>query len=348
MNKINSRIIIVISVIAVTAIGFLLYIIYDVVDNNENKKIISTKDIPKEDTIKKELSVIGFISPHHLVADDMIDEIFSSTAQANQASEIDRIVLVSPNHFHAPGGLVMISDKNWPTEHGEIVVDKKLAKTLQNIDEVYINNKSFVREHGIQGLLPFVQQYFEGVPVLPMMIELNTSKDIVENIAEVLVSEKNVGNTLIILSSDFSHELTPHISELHDKAAISAIEHFDFEKVYDLETDCVEGLYMLMKFAQLKGYDDFQSKDNSNSSEKYNNFFIGENTSYVTGQFTSRRAQGSKDRTVSLLFGGDVMLDRVVRQKVGELGVPYFTQKINKTDASVKSLSAINTNNTSY
>jgi len=179
-------------------------------------------------------------------------------------------------------------------------------------------------------LLPFVQKHFDGVPVLPMMIELNTPKSILEEIARLLASEQITGNTLMILSSDFSHELTPQISELHDKTAISVIEHFDFENIYNLETDCVEGLYLLMKFAQLENHDNFELKDNSNSSEKYNHFFIGENTSYVTGQFVAHEVYKNENKTVSLLFGGDVMLDRIIRKKSDEAKVFQFTKKINR------------------
>ncbi len=66
-------------------------------------------------------------------------------------------------------------------------------------------------------------------------------------------------------------------------------------------------------------------------SEIYHNFFIGENTSYVTGTFTKdTQTMPKKDRVITLLFGGDVMLDRTTRTTIERSGAPYLTEKIKR------------------
>jgi len=62
------------------------------------------------------LKTASFISPHHLVAEKMIDEIFIKIAQENNNAEIERIILISPNHFNLGNGWIIASDKNWETK----------------------------------------------------------------------------------------------------------------------------------------------------------------------------------------------------------------------------------------
>ena len=291
---------------------------------------------------KKEmpLKVISFITPHHLIADEMMDEIFGKVAKQNLEQKINRIVLVSPNHFNMGDGLVILSDKNWEIEKQGFSKEdfSKVNSDNESIEKLLIDNKSttnfiykdndaFYKEHGISGLIPFVGKYFPGVPIVPMMIKDESPKEYMFDLANRLAELD--GNTLLILSSDFSHYLDKNISDFHDREAISVIDNMNYEKVYDLETDCVTGLSLLLKFSELQGYQNFNFINNSNSSEVYNNYFVGDNTSYVTGYFTEGRKQ-EKNTNINLLFFGDVMLDRHVRFLAGQKGVEHLTGKIER------------------
>ena len=140
------------------------------------------------------------------------------------------------------------------------------------------------------------------------------------------------GNTLLILSSDFSHYLGENISKQHDRKAVGVISHFDYPAVYNLDTDCVTGLYLLMKFSELKKHSNFVWVNNSSSSEVYGKNFIGKNTSYVTGYFIDKKIVKDKQvgRVASLLFFGDVMLDRQNRVLMDRKGVGFFTAKLER------------------
>ena len=289
----------------------------------KSKQYITQKEANVMDV---SMSVIGIISPHHLVAEKLIDEVFAQTAKDNKNIQIDRVVLISPNHFHVRGGDLIVANEN--IAQG-MVVDAQLADELKNKKYAYINNKGFKEEHGILGLVPFVRKYFPDAKIVPLMIEDDTSDKRIDALAHYLSSDEVYGNTLLVLSSDFSHELTPDISDIHDAVAIDTMKSFDFSGVHHLDTDCLGGLRLIMRFAQNKGYKKFTLLANSNSSEIYDHFFIGENTSYVTGQFVLGQEE-SQRQVVSMLFGGDVMLDRTVRTTAQRLGVPYFTDNIHR------------------
>ncbi len=281
----------------------------------------------------QKLKVGAFITPHHLVAEDLIEEAFKKTAGENEKSKIDRIVLISPNHFNSGGGNFITSDQDWDLENGKILADKKVINLLHENNLAYLQNDVFYQEHGITALLPFVKKYYDEIPIVVLMIRDGTSEDEIDKLADFFNSEKVEGNTLMILSSDFSHELDKNISFVHDQVAIDAIQNFDFDSISALETDCLGGLRLVLKFAQDNNLNNFNLLNNSNSSEIYNKFFIGENTSYVTGYFSNKKDNNfneNKSRPISFLFGGDVMLDRSIRLGINKKGIKFLTEKIDR------------------
>jgi poly-gamma-glutamate synthesis protein (capsule biosynthesis protein) len=335
---------IVLIIVGICLIGISVAMVFVLANKKEDVVIVAKKQIAQ---VKKQtqMPVIAFITPHHLVADDLIEDIFNKTFQQNKNSDIDKIILISPNHFNVKGGNIIVDNELLLNDLGvNSLLDKKL---------IYADSSVFAKEHGIQNILPFINKYFPDMPVLSMMIRAGTNKNEIEKLAYELSKDEGFANTLFILSSDFSHELTPQLSDMHDKVTIDTVEHFDFDNVYNLDTDCVEGLYLLMKVSQFKDYNKFNFVDGSNSSKEYNNFFIGDNTSYVTGQFVAESDDEIVDlgRVVSLSFGGDVMLDRTVRQNIDRLGAEYFTKDIKRIfwaqDVNMANLEGPVTNNPS-
>ncbi len=310
---------------------FCYFNFYLVEQENNQKSLL--EDLGYVDKNDQKLKTVAFITPHHLVAKELIEEVFKKTAEENKNSKIDRIVLVSPNHFNSGGGNFIVSDQDWNVEGGSILSDKSVINILQKDKLAYLQNDIFQQEHGITALLPFVKKYYNEIPVISLIIRDGTNESEIDKLADFFNSEKVEGNTLMILSSDFSHELDKNISFIHDQIAIDAIQNFDFDSMSGLETDCLGGLRLVLKFAQANNYNNFNLLGNSNSSEIYNKFFIGENTSYVTGYFSKnsdKNFKESKSRPISLLFGGDVMLDRSVRLSISQKGVKFLTEKIER------------------
>ena len=256
-----------------------------------SRKYISVKNLPVEKienkTLDKEavsFEVASLIVPHHLVARKLIESAFQKVAERNK-NKPARIVLISPNHFNLGRGWIIGSDENWKTENGEVTVDEQSLKLLQADKVINLEQEAFAREHGIYDIVPFIAQYFPGTPVVPLIVKDGMPEDLISRTAEIL-NTKIYGNTLIILSSDFSHELDENVSEFHDRKAIEALTSLNFEMMKNLETDCLPGMEIISRYSRLRGYEKFNLIANSNSSKIYSQHFIGDNTSYVTGYYS--------------------------------------------------------------
>lgn len=295
--------------------------------NSTAKNLANLKKMVTQE--KNDFFVSSFIVPHHLVAEDLIEEIFAKVAQENRDKKIKRIILISPNHFNAGDGWINVADKKWSIDNDSVVADGVFIKKLKESKLARVDNNAFEREHGVEAQIPFIKKYFPNVPIVPISIKDGFPLKKVEELADFL-SKNSSDNSLMILSADFSHYLDKNISDLHDKKAISEIQSFNYENIYNLDMDCVAGLYLLMKFAQAKNCDNFHLVNNSNSSETYKNDFIGENTSYVTGYFSQQKIVAQYELRANVLFVGDLMLDRYNRKIIENYGVGYFTKDFNR------------------
>lgn len=293
----------------------------------DSQKIIQAKitEIKKEETAP--LKAVSFVSPHHLVAEKLIDKIFFRVAEENKNSEIGRIILVSPNHFNLGTGWVIASEADWKVGSGTISADKEFIGNLEKKGLAHVENGAFQKEHGIENLLPYAAKYFPAAKIVPLMARDGFPSEKVDALAEE-ISRNSQGKTILILSADFSHYLEKNISRLHDERAISALKSLDSEKASQLDVDCVPGLQLLMKFSGLQGFENFNPVENSNSSEVLGKNFIGENTSYVTGYYSQGKKQ--EKTAASLLFFGDLMLDRDVRTLIQRKNSAFITEKIQR------------------
>jgi gamma-polyglutamate biosynthesis protein CapA len=294
-------------------------------------KISDLVDIDFKNTNPKttfSLEVVSFVVPHHLVAEGLIEEAFAKVAEENGSSKIERVILISPNHFNLGRNWVSVSEKKWKTKNGEVLPDISGIGKMKKLEEISLEEEAFRKEHGIENIVPFIAKYFPEAKVLPLMVKdgfpLEKARNLAENLAENF-SQK----TILILSSDFSHELEKNVSQFHDIKTLESIKTRNYSKFYDMDTDCAPGLAIMTRYSEVLGYGKFKVLANSNSSEIYQKNFIGENTSYITG-FFSKGENENVEKTVGLMFFGDVMLDRHNRNLADKNGALWFTQKIRR------------------
>lgn len=242
---------------------------------------IRSTEIPSNQSVSP---IRVFLVPHHLVAEDMIHDMFSQAAHSTASSLPARIILVSPNHFSNGVGRAITADRIQGLGQSEILVDTRSIEVLEREGQLS-NEPSVLRpEHGIKNLLPFVKEYFPGIPLLPIVVRDEMS--LRESLSLARALHALPGESLLILSSDFSHTLDPILASFHDEATIAALRTFSVEKFSALDTDCVPGLALLSSYAQLSGASSFTLRKNSNSGYILRNDVAGETTSYITGFFS--------------------------------------------------------------
>lgn len=316
-------------ILIIIAVSLAAFLSGDFWRENHVRKIVAESVFSPRNKETAPLGAVSFISPHHLAAEKMIENIFRKVSEVDKGVKIKRVILLSPNHENIGHGWGIVADKDWDTKNGMIKADQEAADIILRKKTLFVpDNDAFALEHGILNLLPFVKKYFPEAQIVPIMLRDGLSAEKADEIAKLLAD--NFGSeTIMVLSADFSHYIGKTASIMHDREAIEAIETLDYGKNKKLDVDCRGGLEILEKFSEKLGFGKFNLLDNSNSAEIYGQDFGAENTSYVTGYF-SRGEKAKGAGSVNMLFLGDLMLDRDMRALIARKNVDWPTEKIQR------------------
>lgn len=305
------------------------------------------------DKSSKNQNIRGIIVPHHLLASNLIANVFYSISSEKPIT----VVVISPNHFFAGQGQIISSLHDWQTPYGILESDKNLIKQLQANQLLNIDEPPFEKEHGISNLVAFIKKVLPNARIVPLIVKdtlsLKESEIFADNISKILPE-----GTLLIASLDFSHYLPSQIADFHDAKSLAVLTNFDYEGINFLDVDSRPSLRIFLKYLDSKGAITFNLLDHSNSAYILKDENISETTSYITGFFSL--GDQNKNEQVTLLAFGDLMLDRYVKKIIDKNGKDYPFQNIKRvligndlvlanlegsfTDFQPKSLNPNNTN----
>ena len=280
----------------------------------------------------------AIIIPHHLLAEALIQETLQGLSRSPSL-----IVLVSPDHFSqtSTNYLGFATDADWQTPFGQ-----QKGFSLRSSDQEQLSSLDFTKqnyfqiEHGLYGVVPFLQAYFPESSLLAIALQSNANADSIYQLGQQLkqlLRDKNLDNqnTLLVLSSDFAHHATTDDADLRDAASIATLQELSPDTVNQVDNDCHSCLSFALGFLNEPGEDQpkisFTPLNNKNSHD-----FGGtatDITSYVTAYAgrvgattTSRRPTNPITPTSwvntpdyalpiitgTLIAGGDVMLARSI------------------------------------
>ncbi len=205
------------------------------------KGLEKTRDMSDKDSYE---NVKGMISTHHLLASDLIHNLFKSVSK----NKYENVVIIGPDHSSRRGNSIMISDKDWSTPFGALEIAENYNEQLSTHPLVEIDNGFMELEHSNSVLIPFIKYYLPDARIntiaLPTTLTIKESTDFGNFLAETLDSE----NTLLIASIDFSHYLSYKEASLHDVETFSSICDMDFEKISRYTNDNLDSPETLMVF----------------------------------------------------------------------------------------------------
>ncbi|PID52147.1 MAG: AmmeMemoRadiSam system protein B [Candidatus Moraniibacteriota bacterium] len=237
--------------------------------------------------VSKEITAI--IVPHHLLAKEMIEEVFSATV--NQ--KYDRIFLVGPDHFNRliqEKFTVAVCDASWKICDKEVFADEKMINQLNKNDIVQITWNPFYHDHAVLALLPYISQFHPDAKIVPMLVRQDAHLDSVFRLGYEL-QKIDGGNSLFVISSDFSHgRNNAKEVERVDQKSIESIQQVfngDRDSINFIENDCKACIAFLEGFFSEKTGVQFTLLNNKNSTH-----FGGPQkkiTSYVTGYFFTEK-----------------------------------------------------------
>jgi poly-gamma-glutamate synthesis protein (capsule biosynthesis protein) len=294
------------------------YSLYDSVEFFDEAYEIGEK--LRQDTLK---TVYGGIVPHHLMVRDYIGGFFLGLEKQNYQN----IVLISPNHFQAGQKGIITSEARWETPYGDIYPNLDLVDNINRLDSAEIDEEPFINEHGISGLVSFIRKSFPSAKITPIILRENLSPEDSEELADLLNRNLNAKSSLVLASVDFSHYQFAGVADYHDVRSNSIIKNFDFDRVYSMEIDSPPSIYTVLKYLELKEAkqaDKLYSTNSGNLIKRYDEPTTTHNFYY----FLKGKGENYEEQVVSMLFLGDMMLDRYVAELINRNGLDYLFKNL--------------------
>jgi poly-gamma-glutamate synthesis protein (capsule biosynthesis protein) len=275
--------------------------------------------------------IVSGVVPHHLLAKEIIEDFFQHISSQEKA---ETIILLSPDHFNS-GTLDDVNafiTLDWESgskkeEFDNIKIDSLLGKRLADENKMVLNSSAIVYDHGITNLIPYIKKYFPETRFLPILIPIDITKEQMEHLVKT-INKETPAQTIIIASVDFSHYLPPRAAGFHDKKSIRVLLNFEEDNFNDIEVDCWQALYAAGLFATLRHKTAIHIIAHKNSVD-FSKLYSELTTSYFSVAFGEKKNEETFSKGVkTILFVGDIMLDRGVEYLMKQNSIYYPFQKI--------------------
>ena len=223
----------------------------------------------------------GLIVPHHLLAVDVIAETFTVIERRTYG----RVIVFSPDSHRTATNNISVTGRSFETALGETTPDP-LGEFAVGNPSLSFDRHLFENEHGLHAILPFITQYIGDVPVLSIIIKSETTQVEIEELERKIVGIDS-GNTLYILSADFSHFLPLERALLRDQETLNILSVGNWKHVNNLiEADHLDNLNGLLLMLRLQGGLRQQLVVLNNlNSQVYTRSRLASTTSYIAAVF---------------------------------------------------------------
>jgi AmmeMemoRadiSam system protein B len=252
--------------------------------------------------------ITGITVPHHLLAADLI----ARGLWAASAGTYDRIILVSPDHFHVTTRPFATTREDLVTVFGTLGSDTKGVELIAKLGDVQIL-PTIETEHGVMAVAPFVAHFFPSAKIVPLLISVNATEADWAAMSDQLRALAT-DRTLIIQSTDYSHYRPIGEAVVRDQESIAAITSGDASVIDPL----LQPAHMDSKGAQyiqlaLQAHLGARPVILANRNSVEYGSSAKETTSYIVTAFHRDPGIGTlfdyADQT-RMMLGGDVLLGR--------------------------------------
>jgi AmmeMemoRadiSam system protein B len=243
-----------------------------------------------------ENTVKGVIMPHHLIVSKNIEKLYAEIAASNN---IERVIILSPNHFHYGFNFIQTTDRL------DANLDARFISELSGQKGAFLEPEYFEEEHGVGVHLPYVKQYFKDARIVPVIMKKYTPHDRLEHLIDVILKQ-NLKNTLVIASIDFSHYAEEKFASEDDAKTMDWLKEWSknkgatdvFKEIHKLAKssyisneeavaiDSPESLYVLIRLMEAQGAYSFTFKERTSSAANFGVKDPLQNTSHIFGTFS--------------------------------------------------------------
>jgi poly-gamma-glutamate synthesis protein (capsule biosynthesis protein) len=165
---------------------------------------------------KKPLS--GITVPHHLLAANLIASAF----QAVDASRIEKVILLFPDHFKRSQAPFATTRKSFETVFGRIDPSDADIRFLLTLNGLVEDSELFESDHGIGAVVPFVKHYMPTAKIVPIAVAIGSQQQHWDRLLPHL--RRVAGSTtLVVQSTDFSHYLPTPVAVQRDQEVLNIL-----------------------------------------------------------------------------------------------------------------------------
>ena len=220
------------------------------------------------------LAFTAALVPHHLLAGQLISQIFEEIKQQSPKT----LIIVGPNHYETGNFDIQSGSTNWQTNFGT-VYGTNLLPEFEPMPNTFLT-----AEHSVAGLIPYVAYYLPKTRVFAITLKHNTNPNQVSQLAKHIADKLGL-NTTLLVSVDFSHYLPKHTAEQRDMLTRQILLSGKIEKLRALNNDYLDSppsIALLLEVCKLQA-GTFIIKDHSNSAVLLKDASLLSTTSYFTG-----------------------------------------------------------------
>ncbi|TAK95199.1 AmmeMemoRadiSam system protein B [Patescibacteria group bacterium] len=220
------------------------------------------------------------IVPHHFLAKRLIAEFFAGLGNTNAKT----VIMIGPDHFQSLQGknvLAATSLLGWETPFGVVDADHDLGERLIAEPGVMEDNPLFFAEHSIYTEVPFLKKVLPNANIIPLIISREATAEKYVAFGQRL-RELAGDEVLLVVSSDFSHNLSVADAQRSDQKSMAVLQSLDSQNAAQVGCDCPACMGVLSGFLG-KSKHTFRLLRNQSS----NDFGSQDKTvtSYVSGYF---------------------------------------------------------------
>lgn len=198
------------------------------------------------------------------------------------------IVLISPNHFSEGISPMQISFGHWNTPYGIVETDKEVAEALlSTIPELKNEERTFVKEHGIAAITPFLARTLLGTNIVAIALDESADPGALRRLGEAVA---NIPGVVLIASVDMAHYKGREETAMIDADVLKRLETNgtcqDSACTEPLQIDSNASLAVLAAFNFVRGATGFHLVSHTSSLDLGATTDPEENTSHLQGFYS--------------------------------------------------------------
>jgi len=160
------------------------------------------------------------------------------------------LFIFAPAHRVGFNGLSLSDYEYWETPLGQVKINQDINKELEEKFELNFFDKAFEEEHSIEIQLPLIQNIYENIEIVPILVG-NADIEKIAEIIEHYWEDESIG---FIISSDLSHFLKDSDAVKLDNITADMIETININGFKQQQACGAFGICALLSFARKKNY----------------------------------------------------------------------------------------------